>query len=561
MPDGSVLPLNVPVTIDHYVVPPTAPLTLVARGTAPSLTFADAGTAKIDVSDIDLHLLLKKSDGTPVGAALGNGPGSVDDGDPNTNDVKCVADAGQPLTLATITVNPPAVDNPPTAPGQPSVSNVAQTSADVSWAASTDDKGVAGYEVYLDGTKVADASGTSTSLTGLTPDTTYSVTVKAKDTAGQLSTASAAASFHTQPQVTVDNPPSKPGTPSVSNITPSSADVTWAASTDDNAVAGYEVYLGGSKVADATTNSVSLSGLTQGTTYSVTVKAKDDAGQLSAASNATSFTTTVPADTSAPTQPGTPSGTPTSSSVALSWGASTDNVGVTGYDVYQNGAKVQTVAGTSATIGGLTASTAYKFKVQAKDAAGNVSPFSSEITVTTSAAPVEQPIAITYAAKGSTYVKGGHGSAPLNGSIAAQMLLSKGTFTADLQMDDTTANLKILGFLPVTARLSFVPVGKTTGSLTNGVMRAHSDLSIKIPVSKAFGFIPIAGGRNCQTVKPASVDLASKSGVFFNPLEGGAVHGEFTLPALKDCGLLTPILSLLTAVPGNTIDLNLTPKA
>ncbi len=560
MPDGSVLPLNVPVTIDHYVVPPTAPLVLTARGTSPSLTFQQAGTAKIDISDIDLHLLLKKSDGSVVGAALGNGPGSVDDGDPNTNDVKCIADAGQPLTLATITVAD-AVDNPPTIPGKPSVSNVAETSADVSWAASTDDKGVAGYEVYVDGNKVADTTATNASLTGLDPSTTYSVTVKAKDTKGQLSDASPATSFTTQDQVIPDTPPTKPGTPAVSNIGVTTATVTWGASSDDHSVAGYEVSLNGTKVADVTGNSISLTGLTEDTAYSVSVKAKDDAGQLSAASDATSFRTAKAADTQAPSAPGTPTGTSTSNSITLNWAASTDNVGVTGYDVFQGASKVASVTGTTATISGLTADTSYTFTVKAKDAAGNVSAASGAATVKTQPQAVEQPVAISYAAKGSTFIKGGNGSAPLTGQIDAKMLLSTGTFTANLSMQDTTANLKILGFLPVTAKLSFVPVGQTTGTLQNGIMKAHSSLTIKIPVSKAFGFLPIAGGKKCQTTKPVDINLASQSGKFFNPLEGGSVHGEYTLPALKDCGLMTSILSALTAVPGNTIDLALTPKA
>jgi chitinase len=92
-------------------------------------------------------------------------------------------------------------------------------------------------------------------------------------------------------------------------------------------------------------------------------------------------------DTQAPTTPGSLSVTGhTSSSVSLSWSASTDNVGVSGYEVYQGSSSATTVTGTSATVSGLSASTAYSFRVRAKDAAGNLSAFTSTVSATTDAA-------------------------------------------------------------------------------------------------------------------------------------------------------------------------------
>ncbi len=78
-------------------------------------------------------------------------------------------------------------------------------------------------------------------------------------------------------------------------------------------------------------------------------------------------------DQTAPTVPGNlRAGTVTQTSVDLSWTASTDNVAVTGYDVFQGGTKVATADGatTGVTVQGLTAGTAYQFTVQAFDAAG-----------------------------------------------------------------------------------------------------------------------------------------------------------------------------------------------
>jgi len=75
----------------------------------------------------------------------------------------------------------------------------------------------------------------------------------------------------------------------------------------------------------------------------------------------------------------------TQSSVSLNWTASTDNVGVTGYDVFRNGAKINSslVTTTTYAVTGLNASTAYQFYVQAKDAAGNTSANSNVVSVTT----------------------------------------------------------------------------------------------------------------------------------------------------------------------------------
>ncbi|WDF62214.1 endonuclease [Flavobacterium sp. KACC 22763] len=89
-------------------------------------------------------------------------------------------------------------------------------------------------------------------------------------------------------------------------------------------------------------------------------------------------------DTQAPTAPTSLASTSkTATSITLSWTASTDNVAVTGYDVYANSVLKTTVSSTNTTITGLTASTAYSIYVKAKDAAGNASASSNTISVTT----------------------------------------------------------------------------------------------------------------------------------------------------------------------------------
>ncbi|WP_309113517.1 cellulose binding domain-containing protein [Saccharothrix sp.] len=92
-------------------------------------------------------------------------------------------------------------------------------------------------------------------------------------------------------------------------------------------------------------------------------------------------------DTTAPTAPTNlrVTGT-TSSSVSLAWNAATDNVGVTAYEVHR-GASVTTVTGTTATVSGLSPNTTYQFTVKARDAAGNVSGPSNQVSATTPNGP------------------------------------------------------------------------------------------------------------------------------------------------------------------------------
>jgi endoglucanase len=89
-------------------------------------------------------------------------------------------------------------------------------------------------------------------------------------------------------------------------------------------------------------------------------------------------------DTTAPSAPsGLKSTGVTASAVSISWTAATDNVGVTGYEVYRNGTRVATPTGTTYTDSGLAAETTYTYTVRARDAAGNVSAASNQISATT----------------------------------------------------------------------------------------------------------------------------------------------------------------------------------
>ncbi|MBU9936838.1 MAG: PQQ-dependent sugar dehydrogenase [Ferruginibacter sp.] len=183
----------------------------------------------------------------------------------------------------------------PTAPTNLASSAITQNSFTLSWTASTDNVAVTGYDVYQDGVKInaANITGTSYNVSGLTAATTYGYYVRAKDAAGNASANSSTLNVTTSsPDLT---PPSEPTNLQSSIITQTSFTLKWTASTDNIAVAGYDVYRDGVKLNASliTTTTYNVSGLVTATTYSMTVKAKDAAGNESAASAALPVTTLI----------------------------------------------------------------------------------------------------------------------------------------------------------------------------------------------------------------------------------------------------------------------------
>ncbi|MFC7588492.1 glycosyl hydrolase family 18 protein [Nonomuraea antimicrobica] len=180
--------------------------------------------------------------------------------------------------------------------------------------------------------------------------------------------------------------PSVPGNLRSTGVTNNSVALAWDTSTDNVAVTGYEIYRGGTLVTTVTGTTHTDTGLSANTAYTYTVRARDAAANRSANSNSVTATTTGGGggDTTAPTVPGNLRSTGvTNNSVALAWNASTDNVAVTGYEIYRGGTLVTTVTGTTHTDTGLSANTAYTYTVRARDAAANRSANSNSVTATT----------------------------------------------------------------------------------------------------------------------------------------------------------------------------------
>ncbi len=180
--------------------------------------------------------------------------------------------------------------------------------------------------------------------------------------------------------------PSTPANVSIS-LTGGLPKLTWSASTDAVGVAGYSILRStsgglGPEIALAPTTSWTDTTIQEGTTYTYAIEAYDAAGNLSGASVLKSVT-----PNEKPTKPGNFAVTLSNNKPRLSFNASTDNVGVVGYNIYRS---------TNGTLGALYAQIAaspwvdttaskgvkYTYAVRARDGAGNLSDATPLKTIT-----------------------------------------------------------------------------------------------------------------------------------------------------------------------------------
>ncbi|WP_309122808.1 fibronectin type III domain-containing protein [Paenibacillus sp.] len=337
-----------------------------------------------------------------------------------------------------VTTNAPSNDTvPPTVPADVASAGVTDTTVSLSWTPSTDNVQVAGYNVYEGTTKLnpSPIPTTSYTVTGLTPLTSYSFTVTAVDAFGNESAASAAVSVTTlaPPDTT---PPSAP-TLSGAGATETTASLSWTASVDNVAVAGYDVYNGTTKANDSLIpdTTYTVTGLTAATSYTFTVRAVDAANNESSDSNAVTVTTATytPGDTTPPSAPTNFKFTArTDTTISVSWNASTDNAAVAGYDVYVGGAKVNPalVTGTTYVATGLIADTQYSIYVKAVDASNNESAASATINVRT----LETPPAGALSRTGWT-ASGSIGSNALDGNASTRWYATSHSPSSSFQVD------------------------------------------------------------------------------------------------------------------------------
>ncbi len=323
----------------------------------------------------------------------------------------------------------------PTVPSSLVSSGVTETSVSLSWAASTDNVGVTEYDIYRNGSLLSSSSNTTYSVTGLTASTAYAFYIKAKDAAENISGASNTINVTTSEIVTTycssqGNNSSyewianveigsytnssgaanytdftsetisleKGSTVNIS-LTPGFSGSTyneyWKIWIDYNADGDFEdsgelAFDAGSLSSTTVNGNISVLATAEGTTR-MRVSMKYDGAQTACESfdygevedYTVTFTDAV-VDTEAPTIPtALAASNITTTSVTISWNASTDNVAVTEYEVYQDGSLIGNPTSTSYSVSGLSSFNQYAFTVKAKDAAGNTSALSNSLNVTT----------------------------------------------------------------------------------------------------------------------------------------------------------------------------------
>ncbi|MFN9109349.1 MAG: fibronectin type III domain-containing protein, partial [Bacteroidota bacterium] len=170
---------------------------------------------------------------------------------------------------------------PPSAPVL-STSLTGITSTFLSWTAATDNIAVVSYDVYRNGVFLVNRTTTTYLVTGLTAATPYTFFVRAKDAAGNVSSNSNVVNVTTQsPDVIPPTPP----TLSASLTTSTSTVLSWSGATDLNGVTGYDVYRGAALIGTTSLTTFNVTGLSPLTPYSFSVRAKDEAGNISISSN------------------------------------------------------------------------------------------------------------------------------------------------------------------------------------------------------------------------------------------------------------------------------------
>src|SRR5438132_480357 len=230
----------------------------------------------------------------------------------------------------------------------------------------SDNVGVVGVQFKLDGANLgAEVTAAPYSFswnTTLASTGAHLLTAVARDAAGNTATAAAVS-------VTVDNTPPMLSTVSASSLSSVGALITWATNkaSDSQVDYGPTTAYGSSTPVNAsllTAHAVTLTGLLSATTYHYRVKSRDAAGNLATSRDFTLTTLRAVPDTMPPSVPTNLSASAASSTqTALTWTASTDNVGVAGYTIYRGAVQIATTALTSYSDTGLSPGTTYSYTV------------------------------------------------------------------------------------------------------------------------------------------------------------------------------------------------------
>ncbi|MGW6709781.1 fibronectin type III domain-containing protein [Streptomyces sp. NPDC054956] len=251
-----------------------------------------------------------------------------------------------PLALAAVaaalTACSSADTTPPPAPAGLTAQAGSATSVHVMWQSPAPADEVAAFLVFQEGRLVRElpADKTMVDITGLTPQTSYGFTVRARDTAGNTSGAGPAVSATTPAAKAEDRlPPTAPTGTAGRALGPTSAELTWGPATDDSGVTAYDVYQGDARIHTAGPGSTgtTLEGLQPDTVYTFTVRARDGADNSSPAGPAVDVTTPAGPGQRPNTAPSEFTATASPGAVTLSWTAPPTGRETSEYELYVNG--------------------------------------------------------------------------------------------------------------------------------------------------------------------------------------------------------------------------------
>ena len=179
-------------------------------------------------------------------------------------------------------------DTPPSAPTGVRATVRTTTSITLAWTASAAGSlPVAGYDVFRGGALATSVTGTTATISGLTPNTAHTFTVRAKDANGTASPDSAPLTVSTNNPSDDTQPPTAPTGLRSTAADSGSVTLSWNASTDNTGVVGYEVTRTGAPAVTVPGTTAKITGLSPSTSYSFTVRAKDGYDNLSAPSSLT----------------------------------------------------------------------------------------------------------------------------------------------------------------------------------------------------------------------------------------------------------------------------------
>ena len=276
---------------------------------------------------------------------------------------------------------------PPSTPVNLQAANISAEGFVISWDPSTDDQGVQGYNIYLNGNLQGFINGTSYQFIHLSQNSTYEVGVQAVDLSGNVS---GTASINVTTLEIIDTPPSDIQV-QVTQITDTEATAQWPASNDDGTVVRYHLYIDGAITMSSNVLTHQFTDLQPETTYDVYVIAEDNIGQLSNPM-VTTFSTMENPDIYPPSIPGNLRAQDiTHESATIMWNHSIDDSEILQYEIYFNDVHIASIVENQFHISGLVELTSYSIKVRARDVYNNASGFAQSEFMTLTEPDTEAP--------------------------------------------------------------------------------------------------------------------------------------------------------------------------